>query len=300
MGPLENDRHTHRPESEMKTLRSLRLAGAIPWLHARSLAQAVRDRRLFANIESYCQFIGYPRSGHTLVYALLNAHPEVVLSNELGALRFVRYGFSHSQLYSMILRSDQRFAREGFEFQGYVYRVPNQWQGRFSTIRVMGDKDGGRDTMRLCRSPELLERLGHVIKVPIRFVHVVRNPFDMIATFVNRRVQRGERTTLDEALKLARQAVDTVRQIAAGLPPDSLLTIRHEDMIRDPAQTLKRLCRHLNIGAGQDYLQDCARIVFPSSRLTRHSIEWTPRYVELVETEIVDRYDFLSGYSYDA
>ncbi len=284
----------------MRLSRFLYRAAFVPWLHARSLAQVIQARGSFRDVRTYCQFIGYPRSGHTLVYALLNAHPEVVLSNELGALQWMRFGFTRAQLYSMIVRSDRRFTREGSTFQGYDYRVPNQWQGRFRRILVIGDKDGGRDTMFLRQSPDALERFQRKIGVPIRFIHVVRNPYDMMTTFVNRRVQRGESTTLDDALRFGHEALDTVMAVIQRVPPESLVTIRHEEMIQDPASTLSRLCRHLGVIPEDDYLRDCARIVSPSSRKTRRSVEWPEELVLRVQTEMIERCPLLAGYRYEA
>ena len=286
--------------SEMTFPRYLYRAAAIPWLHARSLAQAIQTRELFRDVHTYCQFIGYPRSGHTLVYALLNAHPDVVLSNELGVLQWMRFGFTRAQLYSMILRSDRRFTREGSRFQGYDYGVPNQWQGRFREIRVIGDKDGGRDTMCLRRSPDVLERLRRKVGVPIKFIHVVRNPYDMMTTFVNRRMQRGERTTLDDALRMGREALDTILTVIQRVPEDALLTIRHEEMIQDPVRTLSRLCEHLGVIPEHDYLRDCAGIVFALSPKTRRSIEWPPELIQRVQAEVVEGCSLFAGYRYEA
>ncbi len=51
-----------------------------------------------AELERFCFFIGYARSGHTLVATLLNAHRQVMIAHELDAIRFVRHGFRRAQL----------------------------------------------------------------------------------------------------------------------------------------------------------------------------------------------------------
>ena len=40
----------------------------------------------FNNLHTFVQFVGYPRSGHTLVAMLLDAHPNIVISNEYNIL----------------------------------------------------------------------------------------------------------------------------------------------------------------------------------------------------------------------
>ncbi len=42
----------------------------------------------FRSVETYCMFIGNPKSGHSLVGFLLNAHNNAVISHELNALAY--------------------------------------------------------------------------------------------------------------------------------------------------------------------------------------------------------------------
>ncbi len=41
---------------------------------------------IFADLERFWSFIGYPRSGHSLIGSLINAHPDVVVCHELDTL----------------------------------------------------------------------------------------------------------------------------------------------------------------------------------------------------------------------
>ena len=59
-------------------------------LFLRSLVWSFRDRNLVSNVRTYCMFIGYPRSGHTLVAALLDAHPDMVVCTGGRALGLLR------------------------------------------------------------------------------------------------------------------------------------------------------------------------------------------------------------------
>ena len=206
----------------------------LPAVYVLSGFQGWRRRRWFDSIETYCGFVGYPRSGHTLIAALLNAHPEIVLANELGALDWLSKGFGRLQVCSMILAQDRDFARTGYEFLGYRYAVPGQWQGRFRQLRVVGDKDGARDNTILRSQPELLERLGRVMGTRVRILHVVRNPYDMLATFLKRDKAMGGTATVDEALDLAVRAFGTAQGILRRLPAEQVLTVRHEAFVRDP------------------------------------------------------------------
>ena len=50
------------------------------------------DAADFEKLQAYCMFIGYPRSGHSLVGSLLDAHPNIIIAHELNALQFVVAG----------------------------------------------------------------------------------------------------------------------------------------------------------------------------------------------------------------
>jgi hypothetical protein len=276
--------------------RRVRLA-RLPAVYLLAGLRGWRWRRSFDSIDTYCGFVGYPRSGHTLVAALLNAHPEIVLANELGALDWLSKGFGRLQICSLILARDRAFSRTGYEFLGYRYAVPGQWQGRFRRLRVVGDKDGARDNTILGRHPELLERLGRVMRARVRILHVVRNPYDTLATFLKRDKAVGGSATVEEALGLAVRALETAEGILRRLPAEHALTVRHEAFVRDPRQGLRQICAFLGVEAPADYLEACASIVFDSPRKTREGVQWSPEQIEFIQNKMIARFDCLAGYA---
>jgi hypothetical protein len=275
--------------------RRIRLA-KLPAVYVLAGIRGWRQRRWFDSIETYCGFVGYPRSGHTLIAALLNAHPEIVLANELGALDWLDKGLGRLQICSLILARDRDFARTGYEFLGYRYAVPGQWQGRFRRLRVVGDKDGARDNMILNRRPELLDRLERVMRARVRILHVVRNPYDTLATFLKRDRAMGGSATVDEALALAVQALEAAEGIMRRVPAERVLTVRHEAFVSDPRQGMRKLCAFLGVDAPEDYVEACAGIVFAVPRKTREGVTWSPEHIEFVQDKLIARFDFLAGY----
>src|SRR5581483_4762206 len=89
-----------------------------------------------ARVETFCLFIGYPRSGHSIVGALLNAHRHAVIAHELDAPRLVLAGCSREVLFSRILARAAWFNLRG-NASNYDYQVPNRWQGRFEALLVV-------------------------------------------------------------------------------------------------------------------------------------------------------------------
>lgn len=240
-------------------------------------------------------FLGYPRSGHTLVSSILDAHPDVIIANELHALRYIEYGFSRDQLFWLLLENSEEFHARGQEYTGYSYKVPNQWQGRYRNLRVIGDKRADRSLIRLRAKPHLLETLRSVIGVEIRFIHVVRNPFDMIASIATKSDKKDFQQSVDFFFMLAEEVVRAETEI----PGPEWLEIRQETIVAQPEESIRRLCAHIGVEPGEDYVTDCAGIVFSSPNKIRHKAPWTPELTEQV-AEKMKEYSFFDGYSIES
>ena len=260
-----------------------------------ALPQLVRRRGSFESVEAYCMFIGHGRTGHSLVGSLLNGHPEMVVAHELDALRLLdraRVPVSRNQLFSALLQRDAEFTRLGREWTNYSYAIPNTDQGAFDRLRVIGDKKGGASTRRLGQRPELLGRLRETVSVPLRAVHVVRNPFDTIAS--RRKLKPIWR---EYGIERYFANADNVNLISEMLAPDELFRLRHEDLIADTAGVLSELCGFLGVEASDEYLSACEAFVFDSPKQTRHEIEWRDEEIDRIERKTA-QYDWLAEYAF--
>jgi hypothetical protein len=251
-------------------------------------------RGVFREVHTYCMFLGYPRSGHSLVGSLLDAHPHAVIAHELHALRYVRYQFSRDQLFWLLLQNSREFTRRGRVWTGYSYRVPGQWQGDFSELRVIGDKRGGTSVREFRRRPWLLEELRKRVALPLRFIHVIRNPYDNIATI---HAKNAQGRPLEFALRHYLGMTRGILELKRHLSEDEMLDVRHEDLVADPQCTLDGLCRFLGLAPEPSYLRACANIVFHVPHRTRHQVDWTRDVLARAEREFSEL-PFLSGYSF--
>jgi hypothetical protein len=262
-----------------------------------SLYRSRGDRALFREVRTYCMFIGHARSGHSIVGALLDAHPEAIVADEVDALQYVAAGFSRDQIFHLLLARSRRQAVKGRTKGGrdgktYSYHVPGQWQGQFTQLRVMGDSKAGVSTQRLADNPELLPRLHVTLQgVRPRVIHVVRNPYDNISTMM----LRGGRT-FDDAIGRYLANCETIRQLRRKLGND-LLTVRQENLIARPGPFLEEVCGFLGLSTSEEYRAACASILFRAPARSRGKVEWTPELIAQVQ-EATDRFDFLHGYTY--
>jgi hypothetical protein len=267
------------------------------WRSIAFAAGAARERHLLAGVRTYCLFIGHARSGHSVIGALLDAHRQIVISDELDALRYFSAGFTRAQLLYGSLAIARRQAANLRRKQGrggsvYSYHVPGQWQGAASDLRVVGDSRAGWTTRRLSADPGLLQRLERrMAPAELRFIHVVRNPFDNIATMM----LRGERS-FDSAYQQYAANCDAVGPLAERIGPARLHRVRHESLVGDPHGTLADLCRFLGVEPGEDYLAAAGERVYRSPSRSRTEIEWRPDDERRV-LELIDRVDYLAGYT---
>jgi hypothetical protein len=248
-----------------------------------------------AALERYCMFLGNPRSGHTLIGSLLNAHPEMVLANELDALAFIEAGYSRRQLFWLIHERDRWFARSGSRWEGYSYKVPGQWQGKYESLRVIGDKKASRSTLWLGYDPTLLDALAATVRLPMHLFHIVRNPFDNITTMA----RKSASGSLDQAIDFYFGICSTVQAVESAAGAHTLVTLRHEAFIEDPPAVLAQMCAALGLDASAVYLDACAGIVFKSPNQTRTKIDWPAEAIARVNAEI-EMYRFLRGYHFDS
>jgi hypothetical protein len=282
-----------RPFRPLQRLaRNLRRKLLLPDAWWRSRQAARRERACFADLETFCLFVGYPRSGHSVVGSLLDAHPDMVIAHELHVLRYLRYGFGREQIFALLLERSRQQAEAGREFTGYSYAVPGQWQGRFRRLRVIGDKRGGTTIRKLAVRPQLLERLRAVVRLPLRVIHVVRNPFDNVAT-IQRRSSRSLAKSLDHYLGM----VEGVERLHARLPAGEILDVRHEDLLVEPRRELRRMAAFLGVEAPEDWVEACAGIVWKAPSRTRQAIEWPPELRSRLEKRVAE-VPFLAGYSW--
>ena len=241
--------------------------------------------------------------------SLLNAHPEILIAHELDALGYVEHHFGRTQVFALLLERDRDFASMGRRWMGYDYVVPDQFQGRWTTLKVIGDKrartahlpagpgsgpagpaapGGGCPHPGGARDPQPLRQRGH------------HGP-----AHGGGRGRGGGPEAPPVAADLA-DAIDATgscavgwRPSATGWGPRSCTTSVYETFVGRPAESLSGLCSFLGVDAGESFLADCAGVVWPQFRRRRHAVEWSEADRGRVD-ELIGAHGFLAGYSWDS
>lgn len=301
---MSASRH-HRPVS----LLELRLRAA-KWrrAHGRSLS----------GVRSFLQFAGFPRSGHSLIGSLIDAHPDALVSHELDILGLLEAGWSQRDIFSLIGSESAAFMAHGRYWNGFAYVVPNQFNGRATAPTVIGDKKGDWAVRRTQHDPALLDRLHGAIDLPCKWLLVIRNPFDNIATMTLRRGKAYDRlriaspdtATFRAALKaelgksIADHADDAmiddflglcrgVAAMQARIAPKNWLGVGYEKFTQDPAAGLSRILSFLDLPDRDGFVVDATSIVREGNNRSRHSVAWSDTQIARVRDAIAE-FDFLS------
>lgn len=229
--------------------------------------------------------------------ALLDAHPNVAMSDELDVLDYVSAGYRKREIFYLIERSARREALKGRvtarRLTPYSFAVPDQWQGRTSGLKVMGDTKAGITTQRLGADPHALDRVRLAVDgVQLKLIHVVRNPFDPIGLM---RI-RGRRS-FDDAVRRYFDNCRILRDIHASVDPAALEVVRYEDLVTEPEEVLAGVCRFLEVEPASDYLAACGSIV-DDPRAERTEVDWTDRQVEAIHG-LMAGFPFLNGYTFE-
>ena len=260
---------------------------------ARAAVRAHPDR--YVETRTFCFFVGHVKCGTSLLGAMLDAHPNVILADEVDALGHLGAGFSRDEVFHLLRKGAEDEARKGRvtarRLGGYALAVPGGSQGGVEVPLAVGDGRAGPTTKLLAADPTLLDRLPSMVPgVDVRVFMVLRNPLDPIALSMI----RGKRTFEDAAAHFF-ATCETLVSVRAQLPPQALHTVRYEDVVANPVGELAAACAFIGVEAPADYLSACAAIVHPSPDRDRDRVAWTPEMLRIVEAGIA-RFDFLSPY----
>ena len=291
------------------------------------------SQELISGIKKFVYFAGYHRSGHSIVGSLLDAHPHVVIAHEY----FISSHFRdldrasnqtwRDNLFNLLYKGSIQSvaARQQHHTKGYSLGVEGLWQGRFQNhIEVIGDKSGGRATKDYLANREAFIsnhlKLKKMVGVPMRIIHVLRNPFDMISTDaiikassneelgrLKKKVPLDSTQRLNVSNELLTKCIeamftkfDAVADIIARVyGRENVLEVHNCDLVADPRGTLVKIFRFLEVGVTEHYLDVCEKKVFKTVSRSRDLMVWSSEHRDVVENgmknyEMLKRYNFTS------
>ena len=271
-------------------------------------------------VDRFVFFVGYARSGHSIIASMLDAHPNVVIAHEYSLFnQWAEKPELHSnktRLFNTLYNSSRFSALNGLrqttaKKKGYTLAITGWYQGRYDgTIRVIGDKAGGM-TAQVYRTDKkkfmsLYQQLQVTVMIPVHAIHVLRNPYDNIATMllynehIKKKVNETHKYMNEEGLK--NQILAYFSQVHSVLEMIdkyklNVITIHHSDFIANPKSTMRKVCLALFIPCSDLYLHMVSEKTFSSESHSRHLVQWTPELIVLV-AENIQKYPLLKRYTF--
>ncbi|MEM1208141.1 MAG: hypothetical protein AAGI54_02630 [Planctomycetota bacterium] len=244
----------------------------------------------FDRVNTFCLFVSPARSGHSIIGQLLCAHPDVVVSDELGAVTMIDEGMSADQVYALIRTQDLNLQARGRAKSGYDYRVGAAQNRTDKQPLVMGDAKGARATSLLADDETFLTRLREAVGVPIRAIVHLRNPFDIVGSRVKRRGRN-----LDEAIQRVELLHAELLKAVERLGEDERLIQHHEDVIGDPAGAFRRMFAFLGVKPDERVVKACAGKLWQRPRTARKQADWSADAIDRMR-RLIDGNPLLAPY----
>ena len=221
--------------------------------------------------------IGAPRSGTTILSKLLNAHSEVLLTNETAVFL---------QLDAVIEKS-RLCARAGIPF-GRTYR--DLWSGhlRERSRRLIESyyeriaAHENRESIRYWgeKHPHLHTCLQYVSELypDAIYIYAVRDPRDVACS-----IAQMNGVAVGQAVDSCSRFLDTYEPFVASLAPGRVKVVRYEDLVVDYESVLSGTLRALDLdldGASKEYLRMHARRdAHKSNRYPAPAVDFSKRSV---------------------
>lgn len=278
----------------------------------------------FTDVNYFVQFLSFPRSGHSLIGSLLDAHPNAIVSHELDTMGLVHKGLPKRSVYGLIEINSDAFTQHGRFWNGFSYKVENQPHGYSENLTVIGDKKGDWAVRWFDKNPQLISKLHQTVRNTPRWILVTRNPMDNIATLSLRknrtydklRVQNRSGEVFEAKLQEKQESGNiaasvrddmisdyehlckTITKMKGLISDENILHIIYEDFCKNPEVGLSRICEFLDIEASDGYLKNCSGKVRTSLNKSRNRVDWTAYQINKAK-EITQNHEFLTVYLKD-
>jgi len=171
-------------------------------------------------------------------------------------------------------------------------------------IDVIGTKSGHQTMKHLLRNPDYsLDKFKALIDMPLKIIHIVRNPFDNLSTWVNRAKEEHQRKGIDKPeidilnAKIAHY-YEVNQKIQEVIDTEDVFTYRLDRLIKKPGKTVKAIYEFLEVPFNGEIVTQAKSMIYEKQRITRESISWNDDTVKDV-MKIIEEFDFLKGYKFE-
>ena len=243
----------------------------------------------FDNVNRFVMFFGFARSGHSWIGSLLDASPNALIGNQVGALGMYNKKINKTEAFSKLATASFFCGKYG-RLQVYNYTIPGLWQGKVrDKLEVIGDKMGGVSAEMLLHrgsNPWENERDARAqkkyfdgflryLKVEPRIIVVLRNPFDMIATNIEKEKGKKQRHSMNEMVgQIIREYKEVLWAVKNLGDPRQWHVMTMENFATNTEKELLSLCKFTGVDCPPDMIAKVVEKTHHEVHHTKHMIQW--------------------------
>jgi hypothetical protein len=242
----------------------------------------------FGDLDCFVLIVGNARSGSTLLGSIIDAHPRAVVGNETVASQIYWSGLDRQRILEEIVANSEQSNESGRMSEGYSYAIEQETDS--ATVRVMGDKVWNPATLMLHGNTKLIGGLAATIGAPVKFIHAVRNPFDVVATMHGR-----SGASLSDRARWYFMHCDAAEAIRDKTVESCYLDTHLETLLAKPDEVIPQVTSFLGLEPSEEHLAACKGMLFAEPRRTRYDVAWEEDLVSDM-LDRMKRYDFLQPY----
>lgn len=222
----------------------------------------------FTNIP-VCFIVGRGRSGSTLLTSLLSNHANVIAPEESRFVQELYYAFGKVKKWTPAKKDaflqevfrgfepldiDKNILKERLHKQSENCRLSDMLRQVYLSIVQKEEKSIIK--IIIDKNPKYTFFLRELVKIfpEAKFVHLTRDFRDTYLSFKRVQGMSGERKNV--SFQVARWVYyhKEILRFKKNLPSHAYFHLRYEDLVRQPEDSLKKLCTFLNIDFQEDML----------------------------------------------
>lgn len=242
---------------------------------------------------NWITFIGEGRSGHTIISAILDSHPNIRMAEEQKCItRWYRDNCSRKAILNIVKTCGQGKERMHMALPGSL-----TWE---EPLLYVGDKVGW-DAVNLVKkqgaSTNVLDEFGKHMGMDVKVIHTIRDPHENISAWIDSPKYQRQWPELEMRTKMC------IRRYARFYSTANLLldtkptfTLYNEEICTLPRETLSKLCSFLEIPESEPWFTNAANAVFKKPHKRSDTVNWDKELYDMVGWRIIDQYPYFKRY----
>lgn len=205
----------------------------------------LRSETWMQEVEGILLFLGHAHSGHSIIGAMIDSHPEAAIANEINILKSIRdHKLTKDQILNILYKESlgDNKTKEWLNSE-YEYTFLQTQQGLTTHPKILGDKKAGGTTRIICNSEWTLDHLLHLFGTKVKFIYVERNPIDIVSAYAYYMKQRPSQFHVDRYIENRLTSLKVKKLVNS----EQWLHIKQNNFVHKPEENLTRIFNFLDL-----------------------------------------------------